>query len=216
MVDHLGISRFGVQGGDMGSAVSTWLANDAPQNVAALHINLCMPPARSQLEPDETAWRNEVLRRVLSDGGYWLVQATRPQTIAIALADNPVGYAAWVLEKFHGWRDTRESIESRFDRDWLITNLMIHLVNDATTSMIWMYYASAEDEGSGDDLNVTVPTAAAIYPADWLPWPSRAIAERYYPIRRWREMPCGGHFAALEEPTLFADDVAQFFNEMMR
>lgn len=216
MVEQLGIERFGVQGGDIGSAVSGWLANDAPQHVAALHFNLCMPPPRSNPEPDETAWRNHALQRILADGAYWLEQATRPQTIALALADNPVGYAAWVLEKFHGWGDTGGDIESRFSRDWLITNLMIHLVNDATTSMIWMYRASEQDQGSGDELNVKVPTAAAIYPADWLPWPSRAIAERYFAIRRWREMPAGGHFAALEEPALFAEDLAQFFNEHMR
>jgi pimeloyl-ACP methyl ester carboxylesterase len=216
MVDHLGIERFGVQGGDIGSAVSTWLANDAPQHVAALHFNLCMPPPRSKLDPDEAAWRERAMQKILSDGAYWLEQATRPQTIALALADNPLGYAAWVLEKFHGWGDTGGVIESRFSRDWLITNLMIHLVNDATTSMIWMYRASAEDQGSGDQLDVKVPTAAAVYPADWLPWPTREIAERYYAIRRWREMPSGGHFAALEEPALFAEDLSQFFNEFMR
>src|SRR6476660_869665 len=108
-----------------------------------------MPPRRTHVEPDEAQWRAAVLQRILVDGAYWLEHATRPQTIAMALADHPVGYAAWVLEKFHGWGDTGGDLESRFDRDWLITNLMIHLVNDATTSMLWMYSASTEDETSG-------------------------------------------------------------------
>ena len=212
MVEHLAIQRFGLQGGDIGSAVSGWLANDWPQHVTGLHINLCMPPRKTHIEPDEAEWRAEVLQRILVDGAYWLEHATRPQTIATALADNPVGYAAWVLEKFHGWGDTGGDMESRFDRDWLITNLMIHLVNDATTSMIWMYRASADDASSGDQFKVSVPTAGAIYGADWLPWPSRAIAERYYAISVWQTMPSGGHFAALEEPERFSDDVAEFFN----
>jgi microsomal epoxide hydrolase len=216
MVEHLGIVRFGVQGGDMGSTVSTWLANDAPENVAALHFNLCFPPPHTDMQPDEKVWREQAQARIMSDGGYWIEHMTRPQTIAIALADNPVGYAAWVLEKFHGWGDRSRPFESRYSRDWLITNLMIHLVNDATTSMIWMYRGVVEDLCQGDELRVNVPSAAAIYPGEWLPWPSRDIASRYFAIAHWREMPAGGHFAALEEPASFAEDVAGFFNQVMR
>jgi pimeloyl-ACP methyl ester carboxylesterase len=216
MVEHLGIERFGAQGGDWGSAVSVWLANDAPDCVFGLHLNMCLPPPKSGAGTAETAWRAEVGAVMQAQSGYMFEQMTKPQTIALALADNPAGYAAWVLEKFHGWGDTNGDIESRFSKDWLITNLMIHLVNDATTSMIWMYRGVVEEQMAGlDEVKVRVPTAAALFPSEFLPWPPKAVAERYFNIQRWTEMESGGHFAALEEPTAFANDVAEFFRNLM-
>jgi pimeloyl-ACP methyl ester carboxylesterase len=216
MVEHLGIERFGVQGGDWGSAVSIWLANDAPDCVIGLHLNMCLPPPKLGAGAAETAWRAEIGAVMQAHSGYMFEQMTKPQTIALALADTPAGYAAWVLEKFHGWGDTKGDIESRFSKDWLITNLMIHLVNDATTSMIWMYRGVMEEQMAGvGEVAVRVPTAGALFPAEFLPWPPRAVAERYFNIHRWTEMKSGGHFAALEEPTAFAYDVAEFFKNLM-
>jgi pimeloyl-ACP methyl ester carboxylesterase len=216
MVEHLGIARFGVQGGDWGSAVSIWLANDAPECVAGLHLNMCLPARKPGADAAEEAWRAQVGGVMQAHSGYMFEQMTKPQTIALALADNPAGYAAWVLEKFHGWGDTGGDIESRFSKDWLITNLMIHLVNDATTSMIWMYHGALQETLAGrSDVLVRVPTSSALFPAEFLPWPPRAVAERYFNIHRWTEMKSGGHFAALEEPDAFAEDVASFFNALM-
>lgn len=213
MVDHLRIQRFGVQGGDWGSAVSSWLAQDAPAHVVGLHLNLCTVPVAANPDVEEAAWRARRDRIMRSESAYMMAHMTKPQTIALAFADNPAGYAAWVLEKFHGWGDTKGDIESRFGRDWLITNLMIHLVNDAVTSMIWMYAgANQEFKASGYKVpHVTVPTACAIFPAEFWPWPPRKAVARHYNLKRWTEMNAGGHFAALEEPGAFANDVAAFF-----
>jgi microsomal epoxide hydrolase len=216
MVEKIGIARFGIQGGDWGSAVSMWLANDAPEHVLGLHLNMCLPPAKKGADAAEETWRAQVGGVMRTESGYMFEQMTKPQTIALALADNPAGYAAWVLEKFHGWGDTRGDIESRFSRDWLITNLMIHLVNDATTSMIWMYHGAMDETIAGQgDVMVRVPTACALFPGEFLPWPPRPVAERYFNVARWTEMKSGGHFAALEEPAAFANDVAAFFEGIM-
>jgi len=214
MVDALGYKRFVAQGGDWGSSVTSWLAATAPE-VAGIHLNLCIPPAivPEQMSQEEREWRAtfEAVQRQAS--AYMMLHMSKPQTIAIALSDTPMGYAAWVLEKFHGWSDTRGDIESRFSKDQLITNLMIHLVNDAVTSMIWSYAGAAVEVQRGDHagLRVEAPTAVALYPAEFLPAPPRNVAERVWNITRWVEMPAGGHFAAMEEPAAFAADVAEAF-----
>jgi microsomal epoxide hydrolase len=217
MVEALGCKRFVAQGGDWGSAVTSWLGASA-REVAGIHLNLCVPPAApvEHMSAEERDWRArfEAVQRQAS--AYMMLHMTKPQTIAIALSDSPLGYAAWVLEKFHGWGDTRGDIESRFSKDQLITNLMIHLVNDAVTSMIWSYVGAAMEVRRGEHagLRVEAPTAVALYPAEFLPPPPRSAAERVWNITRWVEMRAGGHFAAFEEPEAFAADVTEAFRPL--
>jgi microsomal epoxide hydrolase len=217
MVDALGYQRFFAQGGDWGSSVTSWLAASAPE-VAGIHLNLCIPPtvAAEQMSVEEREWRVQFEAVQRQASAYMMLQMTKPQTIALALSDTPMGYAAWVLEKFHGWGDTHGDIESRFSKDQLITNLMIHLVNDAVTSMIWSYAGAAMEVRRGEHagLRVDTPTAVALYPAEFLPPPPRSAAERVWNIKRWKEMPAGGHFAAFEEPEAFAADVTEAFRPL--
>jgi pimeloyl-ACP methyl ester carboxylesterase len=217
IVETLGIQRFFAQGGDWGSPVTSWLAASTPE-VAGIHLNLCIPPAApaDQTSPEEREWRARYEAVQRQSSAYMMLQMTKPQTIALALSDTPMGYAAWVLEKFHGWGDTRGDIESRFSKDRLITNLMIHLVNDAVTSMIWSYVGAAMEVRRGEHvgLRVEAPTAVSLYPAEFLPAPPRSAAERVWNITRWKEMRAGGHFAAFEEPEAFATDVIEAFRPL--
>lgn len=217
MVEMLGYKRFVAQGGDWGSSVTSWLAVCAPE-VAGIHLNLCVPPAIAleDMSADEREWRVrfEAVQREAS--AYMMMHMTRPQTIAIALSDTPMGYAAWVLEKFQAWADTKGNIESCFTKDQLITNLMIHLTNEAVTSMIWSYSGAAKEIRRGDHvgLRVDAPTAVSLYPAEFLPPPPRSAAERVWNITRWVEMPAGGHFAAFEQPEDFALDLIDAFRPL--
>ena len=140
---------------------------------------------------------------------YLYEQQTKPQTIALALSSNPLAFAAWVLEKCHGWADTAGEIESRFTKEQLITNIMIYLVNDAVESAIWLYYGSTQEEPTRR--RIEVPTGFVAYPVEIVPPPPRAVAELEFNITRWTEMPSGGHFAAWEDPGGFAREVAEFF-----
>jgi len=210
MVDVLGYRRFFAQGGDWGSAITAQLALAAPEYVAAIHLNFFMGPVPG---PDADAellayWR-AVGQLMKAESGYHHEQATKPQTLGLALHDNPVGWAAWVVEKYWSWGDTGGDIESRFSKNQLITNLMTYLVTDNVISSLWTYYGSANEQRS--TAPIQVPTALAKYPAELYPMPSRAIAERQYNVVRWTEMPAGGHFAAMEEPERFAEDVIDFF-----
>jgi pimeloyl-ACP methyl ester carboxylesterase len=210
MVDVLGYPRFFAQGGDWGSAVTCQLALSHADVVAAIHLNFFMGPA-----PDSGSDRElqeywaAVGKLMQAESGYHHEQGTKPQTIGLALHDNPVGWAAWVIEKFWRWGDTHGDIESRFSKDHLITNLMSYLATDSVMSSIWMYYGSNHETRMAGP--VTVPTALAHFPGEFYPIPSRALAERAFNVARWSTMAAGGHFAAFEEPEAFARDVTEFF-----
>jgi len=210
MVDVLGYPRFFAQGGDWGSAVTTQLGISHADVVAAIHLNFFMgPPPGPDADPELLAYWADVGRLTEAESGYHHEHATKPQTIGLALHDNPVGWAAWVVEKFWRWGDTKGEIESRFTKDHLITNLMSYLVNDNVMSSIWMYNGLNGDKIAPGP--VTVPTALAHFPGEFYPMPSRAIAERQYNVVRMTKMAAGGHFAAMEEPEAFAEDVIAFF-----
>lgn len=213
MVEALGYPRFFAQGGDWGAAVTSWLGSDHPDVVAAIHINLLLGALPEDDAPETQAWRVALDKVRTLESGYAHEQGTRPQTIGLALSDTPLGFAAWVVEKFQRWGDTKGEIESRFSKDALLTNIMIYLVNDAITSAIWMYYG-ADHEPPRYARRVTVPTGVALFPGEFLPIPPRSTAARLLNLHRWQEMPAGGHFAALEEPVLFADEVRAFFTSL--
>jgi len=210
MVDVLGYPRFFAQGGDLGSAVTSQLGLDHHDTVPAIHLNFLLPAMPGpDMSPAEQEYRARYKTVTDAEGGYSHEHRTKPQTIGLALHDNPVGWAAWVVEKFHRWGDTKGDIESRFSKDELITNIMSYVATDTVISSIWMYWGLLNRPRTMG--RVPTPTAAACYPAEFYPQPSREMAEKAYNIVRYKSMPSGGHFAAFEEPQLFAEDVAEFF-----
>lgn len=209
MTDALGYRRFFAQGGDWGAAVTHWLGSDHGDVVAAIHLNLLLGTLPDG-SPETLQWRKRLDEVRAIEAGYSHEQATRPQTIGLALHDSPLGFAAWVIEKFQRWADTKGDMESRFSKDILLGNIMIYLVNDAVISSIWMYYG-ADRENPRYTSRVEVPVGVALFPGEFLPIPPRAIVERGLNLQRWTEMPSGGHFAAMEEPVAFADEVRAFF-----
>lgn len=217
MIDRLGYSRFAAQGGDWGAGVSTWLGADHADVVAGIHLNMVsslVAPTGEPASDAEADYRRRLAQVQAREFGYHAIQTTKPQTIGLALGDSPLGFAGWVLEKFQRWGDTGGDIDGRFDRDTLITNLMIYLLNDAVTTSGWLYRGRADEAAAGGyrDLKVSVPTAVALFPAEFIPYPPRDVAERIYAVERWTPMVAGGHFAALEEPVALADDILAFFD----
>lgn len=215
MTDVLGYDGYLAQGGDWGGAISTWLGFDHAPACRAIHINiLTMRHADGPQGPEEEAWAAEFEREQLMENGYRTQQATKPQTLSYAMMDSPVGVAAWIIEKFNSWSDTDgDDIESAHTKDTLLTNIMVYIVTRTFNTASWIYYGRREEGGrilSPEGKRVEVPTAAALFPAEMLAWPPRSYVERLYNIARWTEMPRGGHFAALEEPELFIDDVRAF------
>ena len=215
MTNVLEYPSYLAQGGDWGGAISSWLGFEHAPACRAIHINIfTMRPPNGPQSREEEAWATQFKRDQLMEDGYRTQQATKPQTLSYAMMDSPVGVAAWIIEKFNSWSDTvGDNIESVYTKDELLTNIMVYLVTKSFNTASWIYYGRREEGGrvlSPDGQRVEVPTAAALFPAELLAWPPRSYAERVYNITRWTEMPRGGHFAALEQPTLLIDDIRAF------
>ena len=139
-------------------------------------------------------------------------QATKPQTLAYALSDSPVGLAAWILEKFRSWTDCNGDADAWLGRDVLATNIMMYWATGAIGSSFWPYYARAHGPWivpPGE--RIQVPCGYAAFPKEFLQ-PPRSLAERMYGnITRWTKMERGGHFPALEQPEQLAKEIREFF-----
>ena len=219
MVDVLGYDRFGAQGGDWGSFVSAALGLNHAEHVAGIHLNLLplrrdgAPPPGD--DPEMVAFRAELDHWLREETGYSSIQGTKPQTLAYALADSPVGLAAWILEKFRTWSDNDGDVEARFTRDELLTNIMLYWVTGAIGSSFWPYYARQHDGWMlPGPRAVEVPMGYCGFPRDILHPPRRLAEQAFSNIQRWTMQPRGGHFAALEEPQALAADIREFFRPL--
>lgn len=208
MMDVLGYTRFGAQGGDWGASISIALAENHADVVDAFHLNFLFHRGKGELTSEEAQWQANARRRFASNGSYSQQMQSRPQTIGLALADSPIGYASWVLEKYRAWSDCGGDLENSFSMDQLITSIMTYLVSDNVQSAMWLY--NSLNFAKSGNARIEVPMGFAAFPGETPP-PPRSLAEQRFNIVHWKEMPRGGHFAAWEEPELFAEDVAGFF-----
>jgi pimeloyl-ACP methyl ester carboxylesterase len=216
LMARLGYTRYGVQGGDWGSIISSQIALlDAP-HVAGLHINMCFGAAPAGTDPNAglTERERERLkeRQVFQaeETGYQQIQGTKPQTLGIALNDSPAGLAAWIVEKFRTWCDCNGNPETVFTKDELLTNITLYWVTQTAASSARIYYESRHAPPAAPARRIEVPTACADFPKEII-WSPRRWLEQRYNITRWTEMPRGGHFAAFEQPELLVDDIRAFF-----
>ena len=215
MSDGLGYDRYIAQGGDWGGAISSWLGYEHAPACRAIHLNIMtMRHPEGPQGAEEEAWAARFEREQEPEEGYRTQQATKPQTLSYAMMDSPVGVAAWIVEKFHSWSDTRnEDLESVHTKDALLTNIMVYLVTGTFNTASWIYYGRREEGGrvlSPEGRRVEVPTGCALFPAEFLSWPPRSYVERVYNVTHWSRMPCGGHFAAMEQPDLFVEELRAF------
>ena len=217
----LGYERFGAQGGDWGAGISTWMALEHPQHLIGLHLNYIpgsyyphLGPESPPLSAAEKQFLADCDRWFEEEGGYAAVQRTFPQTPAFALNDSPAGLAAWIVEKFRAWGDCDGEAERRFSKDELLANVTLYWVTETIHSSMRLYFESRRTPlrlKAGE--RVTVPTGVAAFPKE-APAPPREWVERGYNLARWTKMPRGGHFAALEEPELLAEDLRNFFRPL--
>jgi microsomal epoxide hydrolase len=214
MVDALGYSRFCAQGGDWGSAVTSALGHAHGDVVSAIHLNMLSLAPDSASLPEAAEWQQRMMAILTREGAYAMEHGTKPQTIGLALADTPIGFAGWVIEKCRTWSDCGGDVESVFSKDALITNVMTYLTTGNVQAGIWMYNGLATDSFASSPIKV--PTGFAAFPGEFIPPPPRACVEKTINITRWTVMPKGGHFAAWEQPEMFAREVGDFFRAQPR
>ncbi len=218
MTQVLGYRRFAAQGGDWGAFVTSRLACCHPDSLFGIHLNLLALQRDPAPLPDASAAEQQYLQELAfflaDETGYQAIQGTRPQTLAFGLTDSPAGLAAWIAEKFRAWSDCDGDPLRVFSCDELLGNISLYWFTGAIGSSFWPYYARAHNPWpipAGH--RIAVPTAYAAFPREILR-PPRSLAERTYNIRRWTEMPRGGHFAAMEQPQALAHDIREFFRPM--
>lgn len=215
MTGVLGYDSYLAQGGDWGSVVSSWLGYNHASHCRGIHINvMAMRHVDGPQTKDEQAWADRFEIEQIMQNGYRTQQATKPQTLSYAMAGNPVGVCAWIIEKMNSWSDTKgDDIESVYTKDQLLTNVMVYLVTGTFSTASWIYYGRREEGGrlfSPEGKRVEVPTGCALFPAEMLSWPPRSYVDRLYNVTQWTEMPHGGHFAPMEQPDLLIKDIRSF------
>ena len=222
MHDVLGYERFAAHGGDWGSTITEQMARSHDGSIVGIHLT-DVPFWHALRKPTEaTAAEKKYLKQIEKfqkrDGAYALIQATRPRSLEVGLTDSPAGLAAWIVEKLREWSDCGGDVERCYTKDQLLTHVMIYWVTGtigtsfqpysdvmSAGAIRWMKEAARGLVGSK-----SVPAAFAMFPKD-LSSPPREWAERFFRVVRWTEMPRGGHFAAMEQPDLLAEDIRAFF-----
>jgi len=218
MRDVLGYARFGAQGGDWGAFVASVLAQRHPELLCGIHLNLLAVRRDAQLSapsPEEKAFLRQLSAFLKDETGYQWIQGTKPQTLAFALTDSPVGLAAWIIEKFRTWTDCDGDPENAVSRDEMLANIALYWFTGAIGSAFWPYYARMHSpwpirEGEA----IGVPMGYAEFPKEILTPPRSLAARTYGNIRRWSVLKKGGHFAALEQPDVLAREIIAFFTEL--
>ena len=220
MTENLGYPRFAAQGGDIGAGVTSRLGYAHHDKMYGIHLTSVTRPTpylgagSLPLTEAEAAHSAQRERWFADEGGYNHIQGTKPQTLSYGLNDSPVGLAAWIIEKYRTWSDCHGDVESRYTKDELLTIVTIYWITNTIGPSVRMYkenqsivWEMAENE------RIQAPAGIASFPQE-IARPPREWAERSYDVRQWREMPQGGHFAALEEPELLANEVREFFRPL--
>ena len=231
MTKVLGYGSYVVQGGDWGALIAGWLGFDHGADkggaVMSIHMNLvgvrpggnapagiagvAAPPET----PEEKAWAVYAEQRMAVERGYFMVQGTKPQSLSYAMMDSPVGIAAWITEKMQAWGDRSGtgSDDPVFSMDQILTNVMIYLTSRSFNTAAWQYRA-VRDTGNSvmpPGEKVMVPAGFADFPGELSPIPPRSYLEKGYAnVAYLSAPPKGGHFAALEQPALFCNDLMDF------
>ncbi|MGI4870875.1 MAG: epoxide hydrolase family protein [Janthinobacterium lividum] len=214
MTERLGYEKFYAAGGDIGAIITKKLAERYPTNVVAIHLTEVGLPTGTEpiLQTSETVrnFAGNLPGFLFQEGAFLLLQGSKPQTLAFALVDSPLGYAAWVTEKFNAWTDNNGNLENAFTKDELLTHIMLYLVSGSVQSSLHAYYDWTK---LAPTPIITVPTAFASFPKEPIV-PPREWVEANVNLLQYSQMPAGGHFPAWEEPVLYSDDLRTFFTKI--
>jgi epoxide hydrolase len=216
MTGFLGYPKFISAGGDGGAIITLSLAQNHSDLLRGIHLTDVGYPDHttdfSTLSPAEMEFAGFIQQWFMQEGPFNMIRATKPQSLAYSMHDSPVGIAAWIMS-FMKFGTTEETIETRFGRDELLTNIMIYWLTETMGSSFRMSYAVAHAAPSPNAAKRS-PVPAAIGHCPWdAPLP-RDWAERKVNVQHFTDFPRGGHFMAWEEPELFAQDIRDFVQQL--
>ncbi|GIY53040.1 epoxide hydrolase 1 [Caerostris extrusa] len=235
LMERLGHSQFYVQGGDWGSYISSLMARYYPTKVKGLHVNMyfflpqtweflkgvaitLFPSLISKDEYEIAFPLKRKFKMLLEESAYFHMQGTKPDTLGCGMSDSPAGMAAFLLEKFPICTDRKfldledGGLTKKFTLNELLTNVMMYWINNNFAAAARFYKENVREvfRNLHEKMPVIVPSAVALFPHEVLMFPKTMMSQQMKNIVSYTIMPQGGHFAALEEPQLFSDDLWKF------
>ena len=225
LMGRLGHQRYVSQGGDWGSVISHVMASQAAAGLLGIHVNMpaTVPPEiakalRAGDPPPPGLWDAEraayeqMAALYRSGSGYAEIMVTRPQTLGYFLADSPVGLAAWFYDKFADWTDSGGDPERSLTKDEMLDDISLYWFTRTATSGARLYWENNANNFNAVD--ISLPAAITVFPGEIYRAP-RSWAQRcYHNLIYFHEVDKGGHFAAWEEPELFAAEIRAAFRSL--
>jgi len=212
LMARLGYARYGAQGGDWGGIVTESVGLQDPEHVAGIHLNMPAVAPGSMTVDNLTELEQAALADMEHymewESGYAKQQSTRPQTLGYGLVDSPAAQCAWIVEKFWAWTDCGGHLENVLTRNELLDNVMLYWLTATGASSARLYWQSFSNVNTDP---VGVPTGCSIFPKEIIRVSRRWAEARFLDLRYWNELDRGGHFAAFEQPELFAQELRSFF-----
>jgi pimeloyl-ACP methyl ester carboxylesterase len=230
LMKRLGYQHYVSQGGDWGSVVADAMGRQAPAGLLGIHVNMpaTVPPevakalnngepAPAGLSNVEKAAYASLTNLYKKGGGYAAMMVTRPQTEGYGLADSPAGQAAWMYDKFAAWTYSGGDPERSLTRDEMLDDITLYWVTNTSTSSARLYWENNNNNFNAVEqktAEISVPVAVTVFPGEIYRAP-RSWAERsYHNLSYFHEVNRGGHFAAWEQPQLFAEELRAAFRPL--
>jgi pimeloyl-ACP methyl ester carboxylesterase len=229
LMGRLGYERYVSQGGDWGAIISEVMAVQAPDGLLGIHVNMpsTVPPSVASLlrngDPVPSGFSDEEkaayvsLESFYTKGfGYADMMNTRPQTLGYGLADSPVALAAFFYDKFAAWTYSDGEPERSLTRDEMLDDITLYWLTNTGTSSSRSYWEAAQLGGKVfNALDIpAVPVAVTVFPGEIYRAPRSWAEQNYHQLIYWNEVDKGGHFAAWEEPDLFASEIRAAFRSL--
>jgi pimeloyl-ACP methyl ester carboxylesterase len=226
LMRRLGYTRYVAQGGDVGAAVTDQMGRQAPEGLVSIHLNLLVPALAGPETADTGQERSaaDALATFRTSGiGYLIEQDTRPQTIGYALLDSPVALAAWLLDHDTDsyYKISRAFLDGQpsghLTRDRIVDNITLYWLTGTGASAAREYWESAQAAARAAGQappQVSVPVGFTTFPGEIFRAPRSWVEKAYPSLSYFNEVDRGGHFAAWEEPELFATEVRAAFRSL--
>jgi pimeloyl-ACP methyl ester carboxylesterase len=230
LMKRLGYQQYVSQGGDWGSVVASAMARQAPAGLLGIHVNMpaTVPadvaraltngePAPDGLTDSERAAFNSLDHLYRKGGGYAAMMVTRPQTVGYGLADSPAGQAAWIYDKFAAWTDTGGEPEKALSKDDMLDDITLYWLTNSATSSAQLYWENNNNNFNAVNqktAEISLPVAVTVFPGEIYRAPRSWTGQAYRNLTYFHEVDQGGHFAAWEQPELFAAELRAAFRPL--
>ncbi|NDZ16062.1 multidrug MFS transporter [Variovorax sp. WS11] len=230
LMKRLGYTRYVSQGGDWGSVVASAMGRQAPQGLLGIHVNMpaTVPPDVAKalssgapvprgLSAAEKAAAASLDKLYKKGGGYAAMMVTRPQTVGYGLADSPAGQAAWMYDKFAAWTFSGGDPERSLTKDEMLDDITLYWLTNSATSSAQLYWENDNNNFNAVEqktADIKVPVAVTVFPGEIYRAPRSWTERSYRKLVYFNDVDKGGHFAAWEEPQLFASEMRAAFRSL--